>query len=133
MFSPRRRIESVVPPYEFTGFEPDFSPGGERGLRLPVVAVRDERWLVGPHDQLADLARRDLAVLVIDDGDVVLGDGATAAARTARFVERLVDRHAGIGRAVGLDQAEAEARFELGRELRDGHPPGEADRVNGVI
>ena len=122
-----------VAPHEVARVEPEVAPRGERGLRLSVVAVGEEGRLVGPHDELADLTGRHLAVRVVDHGDVVLGDGATAAARAARFVERLVDGHAGIGRAVGLDQAEAEALLELGRELRDGHTPGQPDRVILVV
>ena len=145
MFSPRRRMRvgasgrrSRSTPRRRAGRGRRCGTRGCAGRRASppaaVVAVRDERWLVGPHDELADLAGRDLAVLVVDHGDVVLGDGATAAARAARLVERVVDRHAGVGRAVGLDQADGRsAASNSARELRDGHPPRQPDRVIGVV
>ena len=49
-----------VSPDEVAGVEPEVAPGRERRLGLAVVAVGDERWLVGAHDELADLAARHL-------------------------------------------------------------------------
>src|SRR4051794_36358331 len=49
------------------GVEPAVAPGAGRGFGVLVVAVVHRPRPVGAHDQLADLAGRHLAVVLVDD------------------------------------------------------------------
>ena len=86
------------------------------------------------HDDLADLARRYLDVMLVEElaRRRRRWRGRSCRAAGARS-SGVVDRHAGVGRSVGLDQAHTEALLELGCELGHRHSPRQPGRVVRVV
>ena len=126
-------VADGVAPHEIAGVEPEVAAGEGARLRESVIPVGDQRRLPGSHHQLADGVGTDRLIVAVDHLDVVRRDGPPARAGHPRLVEGLVDRQADVGRAVQLHELQAEAGLERLGELGDGHPPGQAHPVVGVV
>ena len=56
-----------VAPEAVAGVEPAVAPGGGGRLGIAGVAVRHGPGAIGAHDEFADLADADLAIVLVDD------------------------------------------------------------------
>ena len=91
------------------GVEPAVAPGPRRRLGILVVAVVHRPRPIGAHDQLADLAGRHLAVVLVDDPHLDAGTRPAAGAERRRVLARQ-ERRRHLGHVEdGVDVA-AEAR-----------------------
>ena len=122
---------SLVAHHAVTGVEPAIAPRLRRLLGHSEVAHHHPPRLIGPHEQLTDLAGRDLVVVLVGDSDLVT--------RRDPFSGRLpIGRHvrAGIERGAHLGVAEIRAHHhpEPPLEVLDaGHDRRASDVAQGVV
>ena len=83
-------------------------------LGLVQVAGGDQAGEARAQHDLADLADRDVDVVVVDEPHLPVLGHAAARARRRHLARPDVHRRAGLGQPVRLDAADAEALLELG-------------------
>src|SRR6266513_464711 len=101
-----------VPPESVTGVQPEVAEEAQAGLGFAVVFGGHDPWLGAAHHELADMADRHLAVLVVDDPEIEARHRATRDVDGGHVVVA-DDRNVHLGGSVAGADADTETSTEI--------------------